>query len=674
MGLYPNSRTLFHFDQSISAVRLMEPCGTIAFSTVGLPEYGFDVFSTLLPAEPAADLTERRHTDGASVNFNAQFADAGGDGVTFVSERTGSARLYMVGPIHGKPKPLPTNPDSLFHDRPTVKNRRLFYVSAHEPPPEPFKSWSAVYLTRLDTEETVRLTPTGVVDFSPAVSESGELVAVASYGSRPWKGDFRDLETEIIVFRVSDPSRRTVVSGRGGWPSFAGNSTIFFHRKAEDGWWSIYRIDLPENLDNLAGEEDNARRITPPGVHALTPAAAHDGKRIGVATRRKGKNFRHIELFDLESERFEPITERLNPNLHHYNPFFSPDSARLGYHRFRGESDERVPHLQPVISPVANLRMIRYNGTFASFSPDSEFIAINGDFNKSPGLMILRSDGSRRWTVLKSPAMFYTSWSPAEKGVIFTSIGPIFESSKTTVEIARVSFDPSDLTADRDEIAADLKILTRSSAGNNAFPSCSPDGKHIVFRSGRSGQKNLYILDAINGEQSSGGGIRRLTEGDWVDTMPSWSPDGELIAFSSNRHNPTNPEAFSIFLVRPDGSDLRRVHVVGPPGSSDVDRERINHVCFSPDSKWLLFTANLASVSAETVSMPNQFQPYGDLWTCRLDGTRLTRLTCNAYENGTPAWHGDCGVPDIGSLSLVSNVGEKLRGPRDEPLWLTCDV
>ncbi|THU55243.1 hypothetical protein C4D60_Mb11t04520 [Musa balbisiana] len=656
----------------------MEPQGTIVFTTVGLPHYGFDVFSVTVSPDlddPAAQLTERRRTDGTSVNFNAQFVDEG-DSIAFVSERTGSARLFRSSSRDRAPVPLPAFSDSLFHDRPTVRNGRVFFVSAHERPSEPFRSWCAVYSARLDSGETARLTPPGFADMSPAVSRSGELVAVASYGSAPWKGDFHELATEVVVFRASDPSRRSVICSGGGWPAWAGESTLFFHRKANDGWWSIFRSDLTAELEN-AGGPDAARRITPAGLHAFTPAAAHDGKRIAVATRRKGSSYRQIEIFDLESDKFLPVTERINPSLHHYNPFFSPDSGHLGYHRFRGEfapGDSIVPHLQPVRSPVSGLRMQRLHGTFPSFSPGGRFITMNGDFLTSPGLMVIRSDGFKRWTLLKEPSAFYTAWSPTENGVIFTSIGPIFDSAKATVQIARVTFDPADLDGGRDEeVKTEMKVLTRADAGNNAFAACSPDGRYLVFRSGRSGHKNLYIVDAVEGE-TSGGGVRRLTEGEWIDTMPVWSPDGELIAFSSNRHDPSNPDVFGIYLVRPDGTGLRRVHVAGPPGSAEVGRERLNHVCFSPDSRWLVFTANLGAVTAEPVSLPNHFQPYGDLYACRLDGTGLTRLTYNGYENGTPTWYSAGDVPSLGSLSLGPHVGEKLRGQFDEPLWITCDV
>ncbi|KAJ1697660.1 hypothetical protein LUZ63_006172 [Rhynchospora breviuscula] len=679
----PLAHSLTHFLTSILQTKSyrtikMESEGTILFTSVGLPYFGFDIFSVSLPPNPSGistqSISETRHTDGVSVNFNAGFIDDETGSVVFVSERSGSSQLYRTRSEKSEPERIFTGVNSIFHDRPTIKNQRLYFVSAYEKPSEPYKSWAAVYEARLDREESrvVRLTPVGTVDLSPAVSQSGELIAVSSHGSGRWKGDFRELETEIVVFPAADPTKRRVVVGLGGWPTWQGDSVLFFHRKAEDGWWSVYRCDVSGGP---------ATRVTPPGVHALTPAASHNGRWIAVATRRKGRPHRHIELFDLKTEQFYPVTEKLNPNLHQYNPFFSGDSNRLGYHRFRGESakgDSVVPHLLPVYRPVKNLRMLRVHGTFPSFSPDGGLIAINGNLTDNAGLMILKSDGSKRWILMEQPLIFATAWSPAESGVIFTSVGPIFESVKSTVQIVRVSFNISDLedskalTNGKSKITVSTKLLTRTDKGNNAFPSCSPDGKKIVFRSGRSGYKNLYIVDSVNGEGENGEGIFSLTEGDWIDTMPNWSPDGELIAFSSNRHNPANADGFGLYLVRPDGTGLRRVHIEGQDTDADLAMERINHVCFSPNSKWLLFTANFGAVMAETISGPNQFQPYGDLYACRVDGSGLVRLTCNQYENGTPAWKS--GVASLEELSLAEPTGDKLRGQFDELLWLSCDI
>ncbi|MFS7965016.1 hypothetical protein Hanom_Chr08g00757151 [Helianthus anomalus] len=83
-------------------------------------------------------------------------------------------------------------------------------------------------------------------------------------------------------------------------------------------------------------------------------------------------------------------------------------SCKLCYHWFRGEiesSDSEcesiVPHLNPVSSPINELRMLRLNGSFPSFSPTGDLIAFNPDFDSKAGLDIVKSDSSRRWNLLK---------------------------------------------------------------------------------------------------------------------------------------------------------------------------------------------------------------------------------------------------------------------------------
>ncbi|KAL2935031.1 Tol-Pal system protein TolB [Bienertia sinuspersici] len=648
--------------------------GTIIFSTVGRSDYGFDIFS--LPLDNFSSATELRLTDGISVNFNGQFTDDDRS-LVFISERSGSPQVYLTRPEPDKqPKQLPSAPGSLFHDRPTLHNNRLFFVSAHQPPDSLYKSWSAIYSLSLDNDdnhnhEINRLTPNGAAEFSPSISQSGNYLAVASYGTKPWGGEFHELNTRVVVYDLTKPTEPIVVSDHGGWPTWSGDSTIYFHRQSDDGWWSIYEVGFPTTGSHV----DPPRRITPPGVHAFTPAAIHHSNKIVVATRRKGKIYRHIEILDVGSGEFYPVTELVNPEFHHYNPFVSPGSKFIGYHRFRGKSNNEhnksiIPNLEPVLSPFKSLTMLRINGSFPSFSEDGKFVAFNPELESNGGgVKIMRSDGSKRWTLIKGHVAFYNSWGPSlldkKRHVIYTSLGPIFQPAQATVQVARISFDVDNV---------EVKIMTKEETGNNGFPACSPDGKLVVFRSGRSGHKNLYIMDAVDGEVDGGDSARQLTEGPWIDTMPNWSPDGELIAFSSNRHDPSNPVTFGLYLVRPDGSGLRRVHM---EGSSGVSMERINHVCFSPNGEWLLFTTNMSAVTAEPVSFPNQFQPYGDLFIAKVDGSGLRRLTWNGYENGTPTWHShqEVGV-DIGHLALNEEEevdGDELKGQFQEPLWITCE-
>lgn len=78
------------------------------------------------------------------------------------------------------------------------------------------------------------------------------------------------------------------------------------------------------------------------------------------------------------------------------------------------------------------------------------------------------------------------------------------------------------------------------------------------------GTRTCTSTDAKDGEA---GGIRRLTEGPWSDTMCNWSPDDEWIAFASDRHAPGSG-SFAI-MVHPNGTGLRRVVHSGDGGRTD---------------------------------------------------------------------------------------------------------
>uniref|UniRef100_A0A0E0D9C2 Dipeptidylpeptidase IV N-terminal domain-containing protein n=1 Tax=Oryza meridionalis TaxID=40149 RepID=A0A0E0D9C2_9ORYZ len=588
--------------------------------------------SPAAPAVSASDGTILRLTDGVSVNYNGNFAPAS-DSILFVSERNGSLNLYL-SPVSSSRREaleaaaatlsplLPWEPIAL-KDRPslTPDGSRLVYVSTAVPAAEPRSSWAAVYSTELSTGRTRRLTPLGVADFSPAVSPSGEWTAAASPGAAGWSGEVEDLRTDIYVFRTADGSRRSLAIRDGGWPSWADETTVFFHRRDSDGWYGVYRAEISVTGDGV--EAASVERITPPGFHAFTPAASPGARGlVAVATRRAGSDYRHIEVIDVSDDgknAYFEVTRPVAPRVHHFNPFISPDGARVGYHRCRGRGNGDSPLLlENIKSPGSpdTFSLFRIDGSFPSFSHDGKKIAFVG----LPGMYVVNSDGSGGRRKIFSGNAFSTSWDWKRNGVIYTSIGPDFASESTEVDVVAISL------GDDDDETISMKKLTVGGE-NNAFPSPSPDGKWVVFRSGRSGNKNLYIINAEDGEA---GGIRRLTEGPWSDTMCNWSPDGEWIAFASDRHDPGSG-SFAIYTVHPNGTGLRRVVHSGDGG-------RTNHPWFSPDSKSLVFTSDYAAVSAEPVSNPHHYQPYGEIFTVDIDGSNIRRLTHNSFEDGTPSW------------------------------------
>ncbi|KAK3029176.1 hypothetical protein RJ639_038728 [Escallonia herrerae] len=626
---------------------------SIVFTTLGRSNYAFDIYTLPTSWDPPANARELRITDGRSVNFNGHFPSAPSLSVlplapnqtpalhlVYVTERNGSHSIYLDAvyndaPDHTRKRSALEGPGRILgrvqlplvgdevlgsgrismKDRPSLVGEYLIYVSTHENTGVPRTSWAAVYSTHLENGLTRRLTPYGIADFSPAVSPSGVWTAVASCGEKGWNGEVEELNTDIYVFRTRDGSDRVKVVEHGGWPSWADESTIYFHRRSGDNWWSVYKAILPMN-GRVSVDSVVTRRVTPPGLHAFTPAASIANKSfIALATRRAGSDYRHIELFDVVSNEFKEVTQPVSPNAHHFNPFISPDSNRVGYHRCRGASNDKQRKdlfLENLHNPIPEISLFRIDGSFPSFSSDGTRIA----YVNLPGVFVANADGSGLRKVFKGNA-FPTAWDKKRKGVVYTSWGPDFASEHTEVDVISINVDDDELN---------YKKLT-TGGENNAFPSPSPDGKWVVFRSGRTGHKNLYIMDAVDGEI---GGLYRLTEGPWTDTMANWSPDGDWIAFSSDRHDPGSG-SFAMYMIHPNGTGLGKVVQSGSRG-------RVNHPCFSPDGKSIVFTSDYAAVSAEPISNPHHYQPYGEIHVIRMDGSGIRRLTHNSYEDGTPAW------------------------------------
>uniref|UniRef100_A0A0E0DBK7 Dipeptidylpeptidase IV N-terminal domain-containing protein n=1 Tax=Oryza meridionalis TaxID=40149 RepID=A0A0E0DBK7_9ORYZ len=177
---------------------------------------------------------------------------------------------------------------------------------------------------------------------------------------------------------------------------------------------------------------------------------------------------------------------------------------------------------------------------------------------------------------------------------------------------------------DDDETISIKKLTVRGE--NNAFPSPPPDGKWLVFRSGRSGAQE----PVHHGRQGRRGRWHPAADGGpMVGHDVQLVPDDEWIAFASDRHAPGSG-SFAI-MVHPNGTGLRRVVHSGDGG-------RTNHPWFSSDSTSLVFTSDYAAVSAEPVFNTHHYQPCGEIYTLDIDGSNIRRLTHNSFEDGTPSW------------------------------------
>ena len=101
----------------------------------------------------------------------------------------------------------------------------------------------------------------------------------------------------------------------------------------------------------------------------------------------------------------------------------------------------------------------------------------------------------------------------------------------------------------------------------------APDETEVAFLSDSGGHANVWAARVEDGAMRP---LTRETGADVVVAVPAWSPRGDWIAFLSSRN--TASAAVTLWLVRPDGSDLHDLGIFG------------TWACWSPDGAFLYYT------------------------------------------------------------------------------------
>jgi Tol biopolymer transport system component len=157
-------------------------------------------------------------------------------------------------------------------------------------------------------------------------------------------------------------------------------------------------------------------------------------------------------------------------------------------------------------------------------------------------------------------------------------------------------------------------------------PAWSPDGRTIVFVSGRDGNGEVYAMDA------NGSSPRNLTQDPAQDVHPAWSPDGRSIAFVSSRSPSSRckPGPGPCWDDRPS-----EVYVMNADGSGkrNLTRDRANddYPTWSPDGRRIAF-----------LRVTGSYRHHGyHLYAVNADGSglrNLGRIAATAYFYSHLVW------------------------------------
>ena len=223
-------------------------------------------------------------------------------------------------------------------------------------------------------------------------------------------------------------------------------------------------------------------------------------------------------------------------NRRHFYPSLAPDGGSVLYTSFREQNVYEIYSLDLDNGLVDQLTDRIGVLTAPEVAPDgSSVVFARGDPSTGNVQIMLmdRRDGEEN--NIPQLSGWDPTWSPDGKQILFAS---------GTLVAAQL------FVADRD--GKGLRQVSNLPAirGRSDW---SPDGQLIVTYSGPAWNREIWIMNA------DGSNPRQLTSSGGNSQGPSFSPDGKWVAFTAYFDNYGDDHGCEIYIIRVDGSDLRRL-------------------------------------------------------------------------------------------------------------------
>jgi TolB protein len=274
----------------------------------------------------------------------------------------------------------------------------------------------------------------------------------------------------------------------GGIPGIA-ESKIYFV-SSRSGHKEIWAMDY---------DGANQHPVTHLGTISLSPRISPDGSRVAFSSL--SKSGWDIMMYSLDLNRLVAFPKYGGTNL---SPAWSPDGSKLAFSSSRsGDSEIYVVDA----SGAALKRMTSFKGPDVSPTWNRKTgaqIAWVSGRSGLPQIYTMEADGTNDQRLTDQGYAVSPTWHPNGQFLAFSWIRHYGPGAPGAEDIYLM------------DLASKQWVQLTHDGGRNDFPSWSPDGRHVVFQSSRSGSEQIWTMlaDGTNQKQLTFTGS---------NTQPNWS-------------------------------------------------------------------------------------------------------------------------------------------------------